>query len=318
MELFRSGGWYRAVRIPAIAAVGDVVVALAVGRLRNSDHGPSDLLIRRSADGGATWSRSQVLERGWWRTTDNPTVVVDGRGRIHLFFQVGYRRLFQRTSMDAGVTWRARIDRTEVVGWGRVAPGPGTGARLVDGRLVVPVWGSSGRGSQTTTIVSDDDGETWTAGEVVTRAFGSTSEATVAATPDGGAVMSVRQSEVPSRIVSWSADGVSWSKAVAVEELYEPVCHAALVAVGDRVAFVNPDSRDAPRTLSGGRGPRENLTLRWSSDGGRTWGSRVVVDPGPSAYTSAASSGDGVHLLWEHGMRHGSWYWPTGIQYVRV
>lgn len=323
MQLFRSGGWYRAMRIPAIAAVGEAVVAVAVGRLRNSDHGPSDLLIRRSADGGATWSQRRVLERGWWRTTDNPTLIVDGAGRIHLFFQVGYRRLFQHTSVDGGVTWGARIDRTEVVasvGWGRMAPGPGAGARLRGGRLVLPVWGgpAATRGSMTRTLFSDDDGETWGVGDVVVRGFGTTSEATVAATSDGGAVMSVRQSRSHARVFSWSADGIAWSEPVAVEELYEPVCHAALVAVGERVAFVNPDSRAAERSLPGGRGPRENLTLRWSSDGGRTWGEPVVVDPGPSAYASAVSAGDGVHLLWEHGMRHGSWYWPAGIRYERI
>ncbi|HWH97308.1 MAG TPA: sialidase family protein, partial [Pseudolysinimonas sp.] len=207
-ELFTGGRGYRAVRIPAIAAVdSDRLVVVAVGRRRISDWGPSDLLLRHSADGGETWSSVARIVRGWWRTVDNPTLVVDRSGVVHLLYQVGYRKLWHRRSADGGRTFSAPTDLTEVLtsvperaGFvpRRFAPGPGAGAMLASGRLVVPVWASSARGrrhrpSATLTITSDDDGMTWAAGEYAAFPGGAVrnpSEAAVAALPGGGALLS--------------------------------------------------------------------------------------------------------------------------------
>ena len=44
---------------------------------------------------------------------------------------------------------------------------------------------------------------------------------------------------------------------------------------------------------------RQNLTLRASSDGGKTWPDALVLHPGPSAYSDLAASGDGtVYDFW--------------------
>lgn len=333
-ELFQSGGRYRAVRIPAIAVVDERhLVVVAVGRHWISDWGPSDLLIRRSEDGGATWTPQRVLIRGWWRTIDNPTLLVDpASGELHLFFQAGYRRLWQRTSRDAGATFGRAIDRSAAVraastaGFAirRFAPGPGSGAALTGGRLVVPVWAAAGRRhrpSATLTIVSDDRGRSWRPGDLVSGPGGrypNPSEATVAPTPDGGAVLSFRQRAVRNRVFNWSADGATgWSEPRPAPELFEPVCHAALASVsgGELLAFVNPDSRASTTpALRDGKAPRENLTLRWSADSGRTWGAVTVIDPGPSGYAAlAADPAGGIHVVWEHGRLPGTAVWPTSI-----
>src|SRR4051794_15611003 len=117
VELFRAGRGYRAVRIPAIAAVDTQHLAvIAVGRRRISDFGPSDLLIRTSNDGGTSWTPRRTLVRGMFRTVDNPTLLVDpATGYVHLFFQSSYRHLWHRVSRDAGRTFLPRIDLTEVV-----------------------------------------------------------------------------------------------------------------------------------------------------------------------------------------------------------
>lgn len=203
-DLFVAGRGYRAVRIPAIAALDSRrIVVVAVGRRRVSDWGPSDLLIRRSDDGGGSWSAREVLERGWWRTVDNPTLVVDRMGTLHLLFQVGYRRLLHRRSVDGGRTFSDPVDLSAVLAAiperegfvpRRFAPGPGAGALLPSGRLVVPVWASSARGrrhhpSATLTILSDDDGMTWSAGDYVAfpgDGIRSASEAAITVLPRAG------------------------------------------------------------------------------------------------------------------------------------
>ena len=241
-DLFLPGR-YRAVRIPAIAVVGQrTLVAMAVGRRRLTDFGPSDLLIRRSMDGGQSWGRTRVLVRGWWRTVDNPTLVVDPvGGALHVFFQTDYRRLWQRTSIDGGRTFRPRVDLSRVVRAAstpdfrvdRIAPGPGAAAVLSGGRLVVPVWANQGRGQRPSvvlTIVSDDHGRSWQPGEIIAGPggeFPNPTEASVAPTADGGAVLSFRQATVPHRVFTWSPDGATrWTAPRAVPELYEPVCQA--------------------------------------------------------------------------------------------
>lgn len=335
-ELFQSGGRHRAVRIPAIAALDERrVVVVAVGRHRISDWGASDLLIRRSKDGGMSWTAERILLRGWWRTVDNPTLLFDpATGELHLFFQTGYRRLWQRISQDGGATFDAAVDRSDVVRAASTpeftirgfAPGPGSGAVLGSGRLVVPVWAIGGprhRPSATLTIVSDDGGRSWQPGELVAGPAGpypNPSEATVAAVA-GGAVLSFRQRAARSRVFSWSPDGATgWSAPAPARELFEPVSHAAIAAVGDRLAFVNPDSRaTGSARLRDGKFPRENMTLRWSSDGGHTWGEPAVIDPGPSGYASLAADPAGaLHVVWERGRLPGTAVWPTSIAYARV
>lgn len=340
VELFRGDRWGHSIRIPAIAAVGeDRVVVMAVRRFFVSDWGPSDLLVRRSDDAGIRWSRTQTLVRGWGRTVDNPTLVAASDESVHLLYQTGFRRLWHRISRDGGANFSRARDLTAVVrsasfeGFGirRFGPGPGAGAVLSTGRLVIPIWVSSGtrnRPSATTTIVSDDGGLTWTCGDIVAGPGGpypNPSEAAVAGAPGGGAVMTIRQRTVPRRIFAWSPDGATgWTSPTSSAELYEPACHAALVAVPvdgrHLLAFANPDSRDSSTPMpADGKAPRENLTLRWSSDGGRHWPTGIVLDAGPSGYAVLASTARGqLHLVWEQGRKRGTPTWPAAIHYRDV
>jgi sialidase-1 len=338
--IFSGGRGYRAVRIPAIVALDEQrIVVVAVGRRRVSDWGSSDLLIRRSNDGGLTWTHQRILVRGWWRTVDNPTLVVDATVRIHLLYQVGYRRLWHRISTDGGVTFAPPVELSQVVRAAstegfvirQLAPGPGSGALLTSGRLVVPVWAASGRRhrpSATLTIVSDDDGSHWQPGEIVAGPrgrFPNPTEAAIAPVAGGGAVLSFRQRAVRSRVFSWSPDGAThWSTPVPIDELFEPVCHAALAAFEGPahrgLAFVNPDSRASSSPLfADGKAARENLTLRVSSDEGHSWGRSTVIDAGPSGYSAlAADQSGGLHIVWEHGRLARTAVWPTSINYRRV
>lgn len=336
-ELFAGGHGYRAVRIPAIAAIDAArLVVVAVGRRRISDWGPSDLLVRRSDDGGDSWSPVQKLVASRWRTVDNPTLVADRTGVLHLLYQVGYRRLLHRRSTD-GVAFGPPADLSSVLtaipgraGFvpRRFAPGPGSGALLPSGRLVVPIWASSARGrrhrpSATLTIVSDDDGMSWSAGGYAAFPGGAVrnpSEATVTALSDGGVLLGIRQKGDRRRAFARSADGATgWSEPWFADELFEPVCHAALASAGDAVYFVNPDSRRSVRPpLPDGKSVRENLTLFESRDTGASWHELVRVDPGPAGYSALATGPGMLHLVYERGELPRAALWPTSIEYRRI
>lgn len=334
VELFSARGW-GAPRIPALAVTGDAVLAVAVRRFSRSDRGPSDLVARSSGDAGTTWGPLRVLERGWGRTIDNPTLVVDAGGRIHLLSQRGYRRLRHRVSDDGGLTFGPQRDLTGILGaargmpfeLSRVAPGPGTGARLASGRLVVPAWVSPSRGrrlspASTIALLSDDDGMTWRVGGVAAGPGGvvrNPTEATATALPDGGVLLGVRQRSRPARAFTRSDDGgETWSPPWFADELVDPVCHAGLATSGHDVVFVGPDGRDA-EPLVGGTRVRERLTLHRSADGGRTWGAGRVLDPGPSGYAVIATGGDGtLHVLAERGKLRGTQHWPVALDYRRL
>jgi hypothetical protein len=107
--LFEAGrDNYRCYRIPAIAvAPNGAILAAAAGRYNgHGDWSNTDLMLRRSTDGGETWDEQQVLVNDGVNTVDNPCFIVDAkRGEVHLMYQIGYARAYLKTSRDDGVTW---------------------------------------------------------------------------------------------------------------------------------------------------------------------------------------------------------------------
>lgn len=101
-----------------------VVLACAEARYAHGDGENTDVVLRRSTDGGRTWSASQVLARA----TDGgnhvlPVLVQDRKtGRIFFFCAVrdeGIADLsttnYFRTSDDDGATWSAPVDITSIL-----------------------------------------------------------------------------------------------------------------------------------------------------------------------------------------------------------
>jgi sialidase-1 len=93
-ELFRSGkDGYHTYRIPAlIVCQSGAILAFCEGRKEGSgDNGDIDLLVKRSEDGGATWSDQQVVWNDESNTCGNPCPVMDQRtGRILLLASWNY------------------------------------------------------------------------------------------------------------------------------------------------------------------------------------------------------------------------------------
>jgi len=307
IDVFVSGeGGYHTYRIPALV-VSDkgTLLAFCEGRKTSaSDAGDIDLLLKRSMDEGATWTDSQIVhEEGGDAeiTIGNPCPMVDSStDTVHLLFTRNNQRVFYTSSQDDGNTWAEPREITEAFRgfnfpWTRVGTGPGHGLRLKSGRLLAPIWLNERIrfNYRSAVVYSDDNGATWLAGGLVGPEVPDTNECMAVAMPDESVYLNMRATDTRSRSVAQSTDGgETWSTPVTDEGLFDPVCQASVLRVGERVFFTNPS------------GPgRANLLVRESDDGAKTWRILRIIHEGPSAYSDLAISRDGetVFCLYECG-----------------
>ncbi len=263
------------------------------------------------------------------QTVNNPVAIADRDGTVHLIYCVEYMRAFYVRSTDDGLTWSQPVDLTAAADrfrpewpWRVIATGPGHGIQLRNGRLVVPVWlakaeGGAHSNSVVATIYSDDRGATWQRGDIaVPRAAADTpgtNEPMVAQLGDGRVMLIARNhAPVHRKIVTFSPDGsTGWTPPAFADALIEPICQTSLFSYDDpatpgktRLLFSGPVSlaRASGVATPGSRRERENLTVKLSSDDGRTWAATRSLEPGPSAYSDLAVLPDGTILcLYENG-----------------
>lgn len=309
---------YHTYRIPALLRTrsGDLL-AFCEGR-RNSrrDHGDIDLLVKRSADGGETWSAQQTVHGEPGEVTvGNPCPVVDqDTGAIWLPFTRDNDRVFVTSSADDGRTWSSPTEITETVklpGWTWYATGPGVGVQLRSkahrGRLVIP---SDHRSPDTYdngshVIYSDDGGRSWACGGVIQPGA---NECQAAELSDGTLRMDIRMQRQGEgyRGQAESADGgESWTGLAPNRALPCPRCQASLIRIGppeggeDVLFFSNPAPPEPPTPE---KGTRSHMTVRRSADAGRTWSTHRLLHDGPAAYSCLAELADGqVGCLYEAG-----------------
>jgi sialidase-1 len=305
---------YHTYRIPAlIQTKKKTLLAFAEGR-RNGrgDAGDIDTLVKRSRDGGRTWSATITVADFGSDTIGNPAPVVDRRtGVIWLLLtrnpgdaperviQPGLsgitRTVWVTHSKDDGLTWAVPADITAAVkrpDWSWYATGPVNGIQTRSGRLVIPCDHNIGSVKQrySHVIYSDDGGQTWRLGG---SAGPDSNESTVEELPDGSLMLNMRSYAGKNRrSVSISRDGgLTWSAPLHDGTLIEPVCQGSLLRFGKALLFSNPASTK-----------RENMTVRLSRDGGKTWSASMAVHAGPAAYSNLVRA-DRRHagLLYEGG-----------------
>ncbi len=353
-ELFTSGeGGYALYRIPGliVTARGTLLAYCEARKGERGDWGTIDLLLRRSTDGGRTWSDPQKLAEppsDWQKnplalkqklgaadevTLNNPLLIADRTlDVVHALYCVEYNRCFYRRSDDDGKSFGAPVEITATFekfrphyAWQTLATGPAHGLQLSgkpkkDGRLVVPVWLSTGEGghahrpSCVATIYSDDNGRTWECGEIaVPHAEGfNPSETVVVELGDGKVLLNFRHEGKPAlRGVITSADGATgWTKLRYDKALPEPVCMGSIVRVQRAsekplIAFANLHNSASKE--------RKNLTVKLSRDDAQTWPHARTLEPGSSGYSDLAATADGtIYCLFERGAS-GNAFRPRGL-----
>ncbi len=354
LDLFRGGdGAYELYRIPGlvVTARGTVIVYCEARLRAKGDWGPIDILMRRSVDGGKTFSLpikvadvpgpktknpvalDKKLAVEGEVTYNNPVMISEPDGRLHLLYCLEYMRCFITHSCDDGVTWSQPEELTQAFepfraeyDWKVLATGPGHGAAMISGRLVVPVWLSTGTGghahrpSAVSVLVSDDHGQNWMRGPLIvgtTEETPNPSETVAAELSDGSLWLSIRNESVRHRrLVTQSVNGFDrWSTPKFHQHLFEPICMASLLGVRweNRVHLIHvgpnssaaapPASDPHDQVKGGGKSlPRRNLSLQVSRDDGVNWSAHQILEPGVSGYSDLAYHTDGsVLCLFESG-----------------
>ncbi len=324
-DLFVGGtDGYRAYRIPAmVVTTKGTVLAFCEGRkMASGDTGDIDLLLKRSRDGGKTWSKASVVyEEGGDAeiTIGNPCPIVDRRtGRVQLLFVRDYHQLFSTHSDDDGLTWSAPEEHTAILkGFDYpvvlIATGPVHGLQTSAGRLIAPVWicdreredryvNPTKDRIRAGTIYSDDHGETWQTGGLVPAEIAMLHECTVVERKDGSLLLNMRARNAGYRAIATSPDGgLSWSSPALDKQLPDPTCQGSLIRLNeDEILFSNPavSSKDDSKMSA----TRRNLTLRLSADGGRTWPHERVLNEGFAGYSDLAVTERGkIFCLFENG-----------------
>ena len=325
--LFRKGvDGYNNIRIPAICVTkAGTLLAFAEGR-EAGDKGDIDLIMRRSVDGGRTWSGIEVIWDDRDNTCGNPCPVVDlETGTIWLFLTWNFgsdsetaimtgksrhsRSPWISYSNDDGKTWAKpkELPHLRNKEWTWYATGPGNAIQLArgpsKGRLVIPANHAdritAERDSKTYRshiIYSDDHGKSWHLGAIQEPL---TNESTVVELADGSVMQNMRSYHGKgNRAVAVSGDaGISFAPVYLDDGLQSPVCQANILRYSwpeenqSRILFSSPTGEK-----------REGITVRLSYDEGKTWPVSKMIYEGPGAYSNMVRLPNGnVGLLVEIG-----------------
>ncbi|MDD3788827.1 MAG: sialidase family protein [Petrimonas sp.] len=317
---------YACYRIPAIITTqkGSILAFAEARKTSCSDTGDIDLVMKRSTDGGKSWSPLMIVRDDGDNVSGNPVPIInETNGRIVLV-SCGNRgedteseiiagtsnegrRVYVMFSDTDGLSWSAPKEITSSVkkpNWTWYATGPCHGIQLQDesykNRLIVPSnhvkAGTNDHFSQM--LYSDDGGETWHLGESTNVPNGN--ESSAVELPNGTVLLNMRNmnQQEKHRLQAVSADGgATLGEMQHITQLIEPVCQANIINytkngnITNTLLFSNPHST-----------VRKNMTIQISRDGGRNWKKAATVFEGHSAYSDMTVFNNGdVGILYENG-----------------
>ncbi|MHC4754378.1 MAG: sialidase family protein [Planctomycetota bacterium] len=286
VDVFKAGELgYKEFRIPSLVVTkSGTILAFTEAGWTSADAGDRDIKLRRSTDGGRTWTKEieLILDRGKSRCGSPATIVEAKTGRIHLITAVDSKEALHSFSDDDAVTWSELEKITYVFekfkpryDWTGFDTGPAKGIELsrgkFKGRFIQPMWlTKNNKAYRSGVIYSDDRGVTWKSGGLVREAELNTNECSVYEAADGTLWMNT-QCLASTLRYSWPEEGRG------------------------RVLFANPaDERS-----------RVNMTVRMSYDDGRSWPVAKQIYAGPSAYSCMVRMPNGdIGLLYECGEKY--------------
>lgn len=321
-------------RIPAtVQTTRGTILAFAEARKHSrSDTGDIDLVVRRSLDGGRTWSEIITVWDDAGNVCGNPAPVVDrttGRilllstwndgtdheREIHARTSKDSRRVFVLYSDDDGLTWSKPREITSSVKrpeWTWYATGPCHAIQLQKGkhkgRIVVSCnhglfQDGKSAGSYSHLIYSDDHGQSWAIGGEGQR---DGNESTVAELKNGDLMLNMRGPRHKNRadngscrLIALSHDqGLTLAPQYYERALVEPVCNGSSINYASKgrltrtLLFSNPSHPTK----------RKDMTVKISRDNGKTWETACRLSDDPAAYSDMVvlTNGD-LGVLYETG-----------------
>lgn len=300
----------------------DTLLIACEGRLAHKgDGGAKYLLVRRSTDQAATWSRDIVIEGGDGASWTNPAFVTDGT-TIYLFYGstlTGTKTLHYKTSTDNGQTWSTRRNINQL--WGETFPNDwvqhgtiGHGIKKLKdpnrGRLLLAFSHRARDVSNAVTgkigvdlIYHDPDGAWSHAGGIqppmAQEGDGAKSndvgpgESRVAERADGSLLLIARKrwnSASYTRARAWGTSiehGVDWSDwANATGIVGCNFVDGGFLRFSDICHLYSFPNNPGSST-------RRNLSVAASPDGGITWGTPKLIYGGDSNYSDLARDSQG-------------------------
>ena len=316
---------YPVYRIPALTRTNaGTLLAAYDGRPTDGDV-PSNiaLVLRRSADLGATWSERQVVRgESGRRGYGDPSLLVDRiTGRIFLFHVASVNQGFFGSAIgndeddpdvlqmdysysdDDGRTWRHErvTGEAKPAAWGGVFASSGEGIQLrrgrFAGRLLQQYAVRYQNGTWAASLFSDDHGRTWRFGQLVGPGL---DENKTVELIDGTILLNSR---APGgvRKVAWSTDGgVSYSAPRPEPALVDPANNGSIIRFDLEAPPEAPQAQWLLFSNTEHPSRRRNLTIKLSCDSGRSWPIRRVVEAGAAAYSTLTPLGqERFGLLYE-------------------
>lgn len=232
MVAYRNEADYATVQRPALAEKGGEVLLFAEGRKYNIEltddvnavrSNATDIIVKRSTDGGATFGAPEVVAGGDETVNMSPCVVAGQDGTLHLFYTVAPagvpfgdgNQVYHRTSTDGSSWSEAEEVAATLTGYENyeIEMLNGHGACLADGTLVVPVHYTLGRNGVIAMLCSKDGGATWILG----GAIPGTRNVSCDIWAEGNeAVCLLASTDAASRTLTRSTDGgMTWSTPTA-------------------------------------------------------------------------------------------------------
>lgn len=312
-EIFRTDGDYAKYRIPGmIVTEKGTKLLYCEARKTPDDWSLMDILLTRIEKGEESPCGRTVLAKGneTHRTVNNPVMAQGKNGRIHFLYCEDYSikggRVLYRFSDDDGISWSEARDITPATlpdYRNAFALGPGHGIVKKDGTVLFPVWLVPKRfgepeqahiPSEIGALYSLDGGAGWQTGELL----GSEGECLVpgetvfAELDDGTVYLNCRLcGDTHFRGRAYSKNGYSdWYGYEPDTALPDPVCFGSCAADGrGNLFFVNCASQTE----------RINVTLKRSTDGGKSWCKSLTVNATEGGYAEVAAADGTVYVFYE-------------------
>ncbi|MEG2044712.1 MAG: sialidase family protein [Clostridia bacterium] len=307
-----SDSYYQC-RIPGIVVTKkNTVLTYYEARKTRSDWAPMDVVLRRSENGGKTFSKPIVLAEGSNinKTINNPTMIVGSDNTVHLLYCVEYGvkskggGVFYAKSSDDGISFTAPKEISDVflpLNATVIAIGPGHGICTKNGTLITAIWyvdknkaenDTNHYPSYVSTLYSTDNGNTFKVGETIKSELKDLNESMVVELSSGDIMINMRAPNTGFRAISISKTGFSdWSETYLDKSLIDPTCFAGICKVSDKkIVFVNCCDKES----------RTHLTLKTSIDDGKTWDKGIIIYEKEAGYADVSLDNNGnIYIAYE-------------------